>query len=457
MTASLTKRLANFMATARTRELPAEVAELAALHLLDTIASIVACRDLQAGEVARRYAAANGGGTTPVLGTNDRASLLNATFASAIIAHGAEINDFCPSAFVQPGPSMVSTGLLVGADRGRSGAEVLRSIAAGYEISCRLPKAIGNDNLRRKGIANHGLGSLFGTATTAAALTGLDDTAAEHLLAYCSQQAGSSWQWLLDVEHLEKAFVFAGMAVHNALQAALLVEAGFTGVPDSLDVKGGWLQSAVLWGVEHQIDDLVEGLGEHFQLDLVGYKRYPVGGPTQPVVKGMLDLLATRVERGLDHRDFQRVHIAMPGSPRTFSGANMPALNIPYLAAIILTDGELDFVAAQSLDRMRHDPTVHALMERVEVEHDPSQEQVPRTESATVTITWADGSTDSTHVAYVRGYPSHPMDADEVVAKARELLAIHFEPQQVDTIVDLSLGIEQLDSVEPLIESFARP
>ncbi len=457
MTASLTKGLAAYMANARHHALPDDVGELAALHLLDTIASIVACRDLQAGEVARRYASTSGVGPTPVLGTTDRASLLNATFASAIIAHGAEINDFCPSAFVQPGPSMVSTGLLVGADRGRSGAEVLRSIAAGYEVSCRLPKAIGNEVLRRKGIANHGLGSLFGTATTAAGLIGLDQTGAENLLAYCSQQAGSSWQWLLDVEHLEKSFVFGGMAVHNALQAALLVEAGFTGVPDSLDAPGGWLQSAILWGVDDPpIEDLVEGLGEKFQLDLVGYKRYPVGGPTQPVVEGVLNLLAARVAQGLDH-GFAKVHIAMPGSSRTFARANMPALNIPYLVTVILTDGELDFVAAQSLDRMRHDTAVHQLMERVEVEHDPSQEQVPRTESATVTITWADDTTDSTHVAYVRGYPSHPMSSDDVVAKARELLGRHFDDDRVDTIVELALGIEQLDSVDPLIESFARP
>src|SRR5690606_16350738 len=119
---------------------------------LDTVASIVACRDLQAGEVARRYAAAQGGSGTPILGTEDTASLLDATFASAIIAHGAEINDFCPSAYVQPGPAVVSTALLLGAARDRSGTEVVRAVAAGYEVSCRLPKAIGIDVLRGSGV-----------------------------------------------------------------------------------------------------------------------------------------------------------------------------------------------------------------------------------------------------------------------------------------------------------------
>ncbi|MGY6501922.1 MAG: MmgE/PrpD family protein [Acidimicrobiales bacterium] len=452
---SLTRRLAAFMSSARHAELPADVEELAALHLLDTLASIVACRDLHAGEVARRYAAAhsNGSGSTPILGTPDRASLLDATFASAIIAHGAEINDFCPSAYVQPGPSIVSTGVLVGADRDRTGTEVLRAVAAGYEVSCRFPKAIGIDVLRRSGVANHSVGSLFGAATTAAALMDLDENQCVDLLAYCAQQASGSWQWLLDVEHLEKAFVFGGMAVHNALHAALLVEAGFTGVPDALDVDGGWLRAGLHRRVEDPpVTQLVDGLGQDFQLDLVGFKRFPVGGPVQPVVQGLLTLMAGRGDRA-----FSRVRVDMPGAARTFAGAHMPALNIPYLASIIAIDGELDFVAAQSRDRLLGDDEVRSLMQRVEVVHDPGQDTVPRSESATVSIDWADGSAGRVHVDHVRGYPSHPMSADDVVAKASALMSPLLGDDRASMAIDLALGLGEQPSPQPLIEAIARP
>lgn len=451
---SITRRLAAYWSDARQTELPPDVDELARLHLLDTLASIVACRDLQAGEVARRYAAARSGGDTPILGTPDTASLLDATFASAIIAHGAEINDFCPSAFVQPGPSIVSTALLVGADRGRTGAEVVRAVAAGYEISCRLPKAIGNDVLRRTGVANHSLGSLFGAATTAAAMVGLDEDQSEHLIAYCAQQASGSWQWLLDVEHLEKAFVFGGMAAQNALHAALLVEAGFTGVPDSLDVAGGWLQGGLRRGIdEPDLTALVDDLGQTFQLDLVGYKRFPVGGPVQPVVQGVLELVAARG----DERAFSHVRIDMPGAAATFAGARMPALNIPYLVSIIATDGELDFVAAQDRERFLGDARIRSLMEAVEVVHDPSQETDPRSESATIAIDWADGTSDRIHVDHVVGYPSHPMSADEVVDKATGLMAPHLGADGAETVVSLALGLGSAESVTPLIEAIRRP
>ena len=172
---TLTRQLAGFIAGIDANEPPPGAAELAALHLLDTLASIVACRDLRAGEVARAYARAHAPGDVPVLGTRDRATLLDAAFASAIIAHGAEINDFCPAAFVQPGPGVVSTALCLGAARGASGRAVIRAITAGYEVACRLPRAIGNQHLRRAGVANHSIGSLFGAATAAAGLLRFDD------------------------------------------------------------------------------------------------------------------------------------------------------------------------------------------------------------------------------------------------------------------------------------------
>ena len=105
--------------------------------------------------------------------------------------------------------------------------------------------------------------------------------------------------------------------------------------------------------------------------------------------------------------------------------ADMPALNLRYLSSIILIDGRLDFVDAQSLDRMHGDPAVAARMATVDVVHDPDQESGPgreRTESARVTLTLRSGQSVERFVPHVVGFPSHPMDRDEVEAKAVELV-----------------------------------
>ncbi len=447
-----TTRLARRLVEAgRGLPLDGESAHLARLHLLDTISSIVVCRDLHAADVALRSATANGTGTTPILGTDERAGLIDAAFASSIIAHGAEINDFCPSAFVQPGPGVVATALCAAHDRRRSGAVALRAIIAGYELSCRLPKAIGNETLRTAGIANHGLGSLFGVGAAAAIVLDLDEPSVDDLLAYLGQQASGSWQWLLDHEHLEKAFVFGGMAVHNGLHAALLVEAGFSGVSDSLDHPGGWLALGPLAG--RTTDGFAEAMRTLFddsELPLVGFKQHPVGGPVQPVIEAMLALID-----GRRSRVFDSVHVEMPSNGRTFAGAQMPALNIPYLLTIIALDGELDFVSAQSMDRFA-DPALADTMAKVTVTHDPSQDTIPRSESATVTIRWDDGTSDSIHVEFVRGYPSHPMSSDDVVAKSRRLLGRHLTETRAEEVIDLCLRIDELDTVDDLVGAIAR-
>lgn len=441
-----TATLSNHLAGAATLPLDDETEELAALHLLDTLASIVACRDLEPAVVARRYVRTNGGtaggGGSTILGTNERAPIVDAIFAGAMTAHSAEINDFMPAVFVQPGPAVVATAIAVGERQRSTRAELLRSIVAGYDLAFRVPLAAGSDNLRRAGLASHGVGPCFGAAGAAAALLGLPARVIPDVLSFTAQQAAGSWQWLLDVEHMEKAFVFAGLGARNGAQAALLVEAGFRGVPDVVDREGTWFTSPAFTRPDGDgdLDALVDGLGTSRALRACAFKRYPVGGPTQPAVQALLELRPSFTPEAVG-----RVVIEMPGRWQAFRDAAMPALNLRYLSAIILLDGRLDFVAAQSLGRRWGDAEVLALMERVDVRHDPAQEAgagEARTESARVTIELRDGRRLERFVPHVVGFPSHPMPPAEVVAKARGLVSPQLGGARADELVDACLSAD---------------
>ncbi|MBU1376266.1 MAG: MmgE/PrpD family protein [Alphaproteobacteria bacterium] len=420
----VTAPLSAFIAGSQAMPIPEEILDLGRRHILDTLASVVACRDLEPSVLARKYALAQSGdarrSSATILGTHQRAGLVDAVFASAMTAHGAEINDFIPSAFVQPGPSIVSAAVALAEQRKKSGAAVLRAVLTGYELAGRVPKALGNENLRLANIANHGIGPVFGTAAAAASLLGLPEDRISDLLTYCAQQASGSWQWMLDVEHIEKSFVFAGMGARSGLQAALFVEQGFRGVRDSFDNPAGWMNSAIFTGRDANRPYLIEKLGQRWEMHETAYKRYPVGGPTQPAVHGLLQLLPK-----IDRKSVASVKISMPGRWQAFRDAEMPALNLRYLSAIILIDGRLDFVSAQSLQRMHGDAAAKALMTRVDVVHDPEQEHDPgeaRTESARVEVTHTDGRRVEIFVPYVVGFPSHPMSKADVEAKALELM-----------------------------------
>ncbi len=341
---------------------------------------------------------------------------------------------------MQPGPSIVSAALALAETRGLSGEAVLRAVITGYEIAGRMPKALGIENMRRANLANHGVGPIFGTAAAAASLLGFSEERVGDVLTYCAQQASGSWQWLLDVEHIEKSFVFAGMGARAGLHAALMAEAGFRGVRDCLDHPSGWMMSAIFSAAGDSRAYLTEKLGERWELPLTAYKRFPVGGPTQPAVEGLLKLLPE-----IDRNAVERVHIAMPGRWQAFREAEMPALNLRYLSAIILIDGKLDFVSAQSLERMHGDARAKTLMERVTIEHDPAQEAKPgepRTESARVTVSMAGGAQKDIYVPYVLGFPSHPMSRADVEAKALELMAPHLGEARTKDVIRRVAALE---------------
>jgi 2-methylcitrate dehydratase PrpD len=455
---AVTPALATFITAQRTARLPEEHRDLAKRHILDTLAAIVACRDLEPAVLARDYALRLSGdarrSAATILGTRERASIVDAVFASAMAGHGAEINDFIPSAFVQPGPAIVSAALALAETRALSGDAVLRAVIVGYELAGRIPKALGIDNLRRAGIANHGLGPQFGTAAAAACLIGLPQDRIADVLTYCAQQASGSWQWLLDVEHIEKSFVFAGMGARDGLHAALMAEAGFRGVRDALDNPAGWMTARPFTGGDADRAYLIEDLGVRSELPLTAYKRFPVGGPTQPAVEGLLGLL-----QSIDRSRVERVRIEMPGRWQAFRDAAMPALNLRYLTAIILLDGRLDFVAAQSRERMLGDEAVRALMQRVEISHDPAQEAgpgQPRTESARVVVVQTDGARHEVYVPYVLGFPSHPMRRADVEAKALELMSPALGETRAGQVVAAVRDLETLAAAGDLVGLIAR-
>ncbi len=61
------------------------------------------------------------------------------------------------------------------------------------------------------------------------------------VLDYAAQQASGIKAWQRDTDHIEKAFVFAGMPARNGVTAVEIVHAGGTGVDDVLSGQDNFL------------------------------------------------------------------------------------------------------------------------------------------------------------------------------------------------------------------------
>src|SRR5207237_6662962 len=86
--------LVRYMAEARDLRLAPDVAREAKHRILDTLAAMVSGSHLQAGEMAIRFARAQGGvAEATVLTTDIRTSAVNAALANGMFAHADETDD----------------------------------------------------------------------------------------------------------------------------------------------------------------------------------------------------------------------------------------------------------------------------------------------------------------------------------------------------------------------------
>ena len=453
----ITRTISQYIAGIRTADIAPEWLELGKRHILDTLAAAVSCKDLEPAMLGRKYALMKSAGASngaTMLATREKVGLVDAAYGSAMIIHGSEINDFQPQSFVQPGPAVVGTAFAIAENRGGSGSDLLRAVIAGYELCGRMPKALGVRTLYESGIANHSLGSCFGAAATSASLLGLTGEQVQIVMSYSSQQASGSWQWLLDNDHVEKTFVFAGVGARNGMEAALLVEHGYTGVSDCFDNPAAFMQQGVFRkGSSHNPASLIEDLDTRTELHATAYKRYPVGGPTQPAIEALLML-----REKTSPASVESIVMEMPGRWDAFRNAEMPALNLRYLASIILIDGRLDLVAAQDRERFNNDAEVHALMQKMDVVHAPDlevQEGETRTEPARVTLRDRRNGEHKVFVPFVRGFPSHPMTRQDVLDKADELISPVLGDNRTREIIDMTMNIERLDTAKDIIPLLA--
>ena len=145
----ITGRLARYMVAAREAPLPPEVMTACKHRILDTFGAMLSGARMRPGTMAAGYVRGQGGvAQCSVVGTDLRTSAINAALANAMCAHADETDDFEPVTKAHPGSATVPAALAIAERDGRSGEEMLRAVALGYDLCCRLLMALGPDLVR---------------------------------------------------------------------------------------------------------------------------------------------------------------------------------------------------------------------------------------------------------------------------------------------------------------------
>jgi 2-methylcitrate dehydratase PrpD len=405
------------MAAAVDRALPADVVRETKHRILDTIAAMVSGARLKPGEAAIRFARAQGGvAEASVLTTNIRTSAINAALVNGMFGHADETDDFEPITKAHPGCAVVPAALAMGERGNGSGQDLIRASALGYDVCCRWLMALGPAHVRGTHRSAEGVSSTMGAAAAAASMARLDEKGMRFTLSYAIQQVSGVWSWERDLEHVEKAFDFAGMGARNGVTAALMAQLGFTGVEDVLEGEHNAIEAH---SREGKPEEMARDLGTRYFVTETAIKTFSVGYPIQAALDAFLSL---RREHSLTVDTVERITATLPeDGARIVNDRAMPDVNLQYLIAVALVDGTVSFDASHSYERMK-DPKVLDVKRRVTLVADRALMDPAAPRSARVEVWLRDGRTLNRFTRHAPGTKENPLDTAGVNAKAKSLM-----------------------------------
>jgi 2-methylcitrate dehydratase PrpD len=226
--------LSTYMSEAANRSLPPEAIEKTKYAIIDALAAMISGSQLPPGKFALKFAAMyKGSNVATVAGSTILCGPIEAALVNGLLAHSDETDDSHAFSLSHPGASVVPATLATGEQFGIDGTRFLRAVALGYDVGPRVTMMLGRvPYMVETHRSTHSIAGLFGSAAAAGCAAGLNAQQMRYLLSFAAQQTSGLASWQRDLDHIEKGFDFAGMPARDGVTAALLVQAGATGVDD---------------------------------------------------------------------------------------------------------------------------------------------------------------------------------------------------------------------------------
>jgi len=443
---SVMNTLSNYMSEAAERKLPDEVTEKTKHHVLDTLAAMISGSKLLPGQRALQFAQAYGGkDVSTVVASKILCGPIEAALANGVLAHADETDDSHSPSQCHPGCAVIPAALATGEQFGISGAHFLRAVALGYDVGPRVTMTLGGQQFEAQSHwSTHSIAPMFGAAAAAGCAAHLNAQQMRWMLGYTVQQSSGIGAWNRDTEHVQKAFHFGGMTARSGVTSALLVQAGWTGVDDLFSGKDNFFQA---YNAHADATGLIDKLGERFEVVRTNIKKWPVGSPIQAALDA-LELI--RKERAFDAEQVRQVVVRLATAEAAIvNNREIPDICLQHMLAVALLDKTVSFASAHDTSRMK-DAAVLRERAKIQLEPDEALERLMPLRVAVVELTFSDGTRVTRRVDNVRGTPENPMTREEVIAKARDLIAPILGSQKCTSLMHKIFDLEDVSNVREI-------
>lgn len=408
-------RIADFILGFDEEGLSEQARHTARRALIDTVAVALAGRGEPASRCVQDYARLQSGRLEAIVwASGERLPVEMAALVNGAMGHVLDYDDVTSPMRGHPSialcPALVALAEATGASYGR----MLAAYVVGFELICKLSRAIAGDHYAKGWHTTATIGSLGATAALAY-LAGLPRDAIASALGLAVAQASGT---LENFGTMAKSFQ-AGQAGATALRAVLLAQRGFTASPDALDGKRGF---TALYADGQSIAAEMEGLGAmplEIERSGIEIKKYPLCYATHRAIDGLLDLKAehpglslSQIEQvevtGSHHAFVPLIHAA----PRTGLEGKF---SMQYAVTAALADGAVRL--SSFTDAAVGRPEVQAFFGRVR----PAEAEgslLPRWTHLALRL--ADGTRLERRVDALRGSAELPLSDEELLAKVED-------------------------------------
>lgn len=446
---SVSQQIAETAARLTYDRLPARIRERAKLHMLDVIGTALAATRFEFSHRALAgLLSLQEHGTHTVIGMPVKLALRDAVLLNGILAHGLDYDDTHPGAIVHPSSSAFPCTLGVGEKVNATGRELIAAYVMAVDVATRVGVAAGGA-MHTAGFHTTGIAGHFGCAIGAGKLMRLTT----EQLALAQGLAGSTSSAISEhrADGAWNKRMHPGWAGVGGITAAALARGGFVGTRKIYEGADGLFRShtAERFG-EVDIGAMTRGLGEHWLLDEVAIKPFPICHLLHACADSAI---AVREKHHLDPRDIVRVRALL--HPETFHYVAEPAemrrrpvsdymakFSVQFVVAACLTRGKFGYAELEP-DALA-DETILDLAQRVSHEADP-QSQFPKYLSGGVVVTLRDGR-ELVHMEKInRGAGERALSAEDIAAKFMDNAELVLARAKAERIRDFVLELDKHD------------
>ncbi|MEO8144915.1 MAG: MmgE/PrpD family protein [Betaproteobacteria bacterium] len=378
------------------------------------------------------------------LASGEKAHPRLAALINGSAAHTVEVDDIFRDGIYHPGAPTIAAALALAQSAGATGAQFLRAVIVGYEISTRIGAAMGRAHY--KYWHNTGTIGVFGACAAAAELLGLDRGRFAYALATVTTFS-AGLQQAFRMDSMSKP-LHAGRAAEAGITAALAAREGVTG---SLDVIEGDAGYGIAMSNNPDWDKAVATLGKDFHITRMTFKNHSCCGHTFAAIDGAL---ALQQRMKIAAREIERIRVGSYRAAKEVSGYESPQtpaearFSLKYVVATALTHGSVRLAAFEPA--RINDPTTRELMARIEVAIDPELDAAfPQQRAARVAFDARDGRQEEILQPTRIGDPDAPLSDAQLDAKYLELAAPVIGEGKAKALLQKLWSLESAKSLAP--------